>query len=143
MGQTDVLVAGKLYADPAAVKRRLLSIIESSVPTLIFAQTRDELFKLYTTSILSGMHFKVSAIPQDFPTPSSSTEFKPPEMTALFEEGVRQALAGHWRTSPAGAGEGETLIQRSSTRLTYRPRATVSAPHISPGIPAPVNPVTK
>ena len=114
-----ILVAGKLYADPDQVKSRVLAIAQSSVSTLIAAQTRDELFKLYTASMLTGMNFKLSAIPQDFPAPKDSTEFDPAEMRSMFDEGVRQVTSGTaWRTTPPGAGEGETLIQRTGVRLT-------------------------
>lgn len=117
-----VVVAGKLYADPEPVKARVLKIAAGSVSTLIYAETRAELVKLYTTAMVAGMSYHLASIPQEFPAPTSSTEFDPAEMSRMFEEGRRQIrVRTAWRNSPPGAARGETMTQRAGTRLTRQP----------------------
>jgi predicted acylesterase/phospholipase RssA len=114
-----VIVAGKLYADPEPVKARVLPIAAGSVSTLIYAETRAELVKMYTAAMIAGMNYRLAAIPQEFRAPSDSTAFDPAEMGRMFEEGRRQALAGTaWRNCPPGTLDSEVLPQRAGTRLT-------------------------
>ncbi len=114
-----VVIAGKLFADPEVVKPRMLDIASGSVSTLIYAQTRSELGRMYHAAMLAGMNYHLAAIPQNFPAPGDSKKFDPVEMTRMFEEGRRQALAGTaWRTSPPGSTEGENVAQRAGNRLS-------------------------
>jgi predicted acylesterase/phospholipase RssA len=113
-----VIVAGKLFPDPDPVKPNALTIAGKSVSALIHAQTRGDLGKLYLASILTGMNYRLAAIPADFPTMVSSTDFDPVEMTKLFEEGVRRARAGTaWRATPPGLEKGEAVSQRQGVQL--------------------------
>jgi predicted acylesterase/phospholipase RssA len=122
-----VVVAGKLYADPEPVKARALKIAGASVSSLIYAETRVELVKLYTTAMIAGMNYHLAAIPPEFPAPSDSTKFDPADMRRLFEEGRRQALTGSaWRNNPPGTHGGESLVQRAGTHLTRQPSAPTS-----------------
>ena len=121
LGGSDmyVIVAGKLFADPEQVKPRVLKIASGSVSTLIYAETRAELVKLYAMAMIGGVHYRVAAIPQDFKAPASSTDFDPAEMAKMFEEGRRQALnQTAWRRTPPGVDDGEVLTQRVGTKLT-------------------------
>lgn len=116
------LVAGKLYADPTTVSRRSLLIAADSVSTLIYAQTRGDLLKLYTACLLTGMNYYTAAIPADFLAPESSTDFDPKEMTRMFDEGRRRAASGmEWRTTPPGLEPGEGAFLRTGTTLTRVP----------------------
>jgi hypothetical protein len=129
-----VVVAGKLYPDPEPVPPRTLTIAATSVSTLIYAQTRDELVKLYTACVLTGMNYRLTAIPQDFPATASSTDFDPVEMTRMFDEGVRQAVSGTaWRATPPGLEAGEHVSQRGGVNLTVVP----SGPRPAVGPPQP------
>jgi hypothetical protein len=117
-----VVVAGKLYADPEPVPPKVLKIAGGSVSSLIYAQTRAELTKMYTVAMVAGMNYNLAAIPQDFPAPADSTTFDPAEMTRMFEEGRRQVLVGTaWRNSPPGTLDDENVAQRAGTRLTRQP----------------------
>lgn len=117
-----VIVAGKIYADPEVIRPWSLNQA-GNVSTLIYAQTRGDLQRLYTVCLLTGMDYFVSAIPPDYPTQTSSAEFKPVAMTALFEEGRRvMHSANPWRTLPPGAGPGESSLARHGPILTYRRR---------------------
>jgi predicted acylesterase/phospholipase RssA len=113
-----VIVAGKLYADPEQVSPKVLKIASASVSTLIYAETRVELLRLYTASMLTGMNYHQASIPQDFPAPKDSAEFNPEAMSRLFEEGRREVLLGKaWRSSPPGVEAHEALAQRAGTQL--------------------------
>jgi predicted patatin/cPLA2 family phospholipase len=118
-----LLVAGKLYADAEALRQRSLMIGTRSVSSVLYAQTRGDLQRLYLISTVSGMNYHLSAIPPEFPAPTSSTDFDRRAMTAMFKEGYALAAAGAgWRDSPPGAGPGESPLQRSSTNLIEIPR---------------------
>ncbi|OWK35695.1 patatin-like phospholipase family protein [Fimbriiglobus ruber] len=117
-----IIVAGKLYADPQEVSRRAIFIAGNSVTALIFAQTRGDLMKLYTATVLTGMNYHLTAIPPAFQVNSSSTDFDPAEMSRMFDEGVRQAMEGTvWRSTPPGLEKGEGVSERVGTRLTVVP----------------------
>ncbi|HVK17064.1 MAG TPA: patatin-like phospholipase family protein [Fimbriiglobus sp.] len=122
-----MLVAGKLYSDAAPIKERSLTLAGSSVSTIIYGQTRGDLQRMYLISILSGMSYNLAAIPPEFPAPMSSTEFSRGPMTAMFDEGYRQAAAGTaWRKSPPGVEPGESMLGRAGTVLTEQPRGSSS-----------------
>jgi hypothetical protein len=103
-----VIVAGKLYADPEVIKPSALAQAGKAVSTIIYAQTRGDLQRLWTYCLLSGMDYHATAIPQEFAGAGSSGEFKPEVMTGLFEEGRRMICSGTaWRTTPPGTGPDE------------------------------------
>lgn len=118
-----VVVAGKLYADPEVIRPRALTQAAKSVSTLIYAQTRGDLQRLYTVCLLTGMDYYVAAIPTEYPAPTSSNEFNPPVLTGLFEEG-RRVIHGPkpWRILPPGVGPGESVLDRAGPCLTFQPR---------------------
>ena len=117
------IVAGKLYADPEVIRSWSLAQASKSVSTLIYAQTRGDLQRLYTVCLLTGMDYYLSAIPAEYPAPTSSAEFKPVVMTALFEEGRRvMGTAKPWRTLPPGVGPGESTLNRAGPCLTFQQR---------------------
>lgn len=147
LANTDlyVLVAGKLYADPEPVRPRALAIAASSVSTVIYSQARGDLMKLYTACVLTGMNYRLTAIPPEYTAPASSTDFDPAEMTRMFDEGVRQAMSGAaWRSTPPGQEPGEGVSLRCGTTLLREPDGV---PPQSGGGPArrilPPNPVAK
>ena len=49
-----MIVAGKLYADPEVIRPWSLAQAGKSVSTLIYAQTRGDLQRLYTVCLLTG-----------------------------------------------------------------------------------------
>jgi hypothetical protein len=125
------IVAGKLYADPEVIRPRALTQAARSVSTIIYAQTRGDLQRLYTYCLLSGMDYYVSAIPPEYPAPVSSNEYKPDVLTALFEEGRRVIGSPKaWRTTPPGVSkaEGETVLERYGTCLIHAPMGRPQLP---------------
>lgn len=116
------LIAGKVYADPDRVRPRALSIASNSASALIYAETRGDLFKLYTACMLTGMNYHVAAIPAELSVPFASTDFNPEQMRGLFEQGVKWATSGPgWRTTPPGLEPGEEAFLRAGTALTRVP----------------------
>src|SRR5262249_41740814 len=135
------MVAGKLYADPAPVKPRTFNVAGSAIGSLLYSQTRGDLFNLFTLCLVGGMNFKLSAIPQDLPVPASSTTFEPDEMRVMYDEGVRLGRTGQaWRTTPPGFEAGEDSRARTGLRLTIDPAAgpaKTNAPPTDPGSRSP------
>ena len=114
-----IVIAGKLYADPEPVKPRALRIAGSGVSSLIYAQTRGDLYALYTTCVLTGMNYHVTAVPAAVPITTASTDFDPVEMGRLFQVGLDQAAAGTvWRRTPPGLEKGEGVSSRAGVELT-------------------------
>lgn len=145
-----MIVAGKLYADAEPLRPRALTIAESSITAVIYAQTRGDLQRLFLIATLAGMNYRVAAIPADFPAPASSTDFERGPMTAMFNEGYRRAASGQvWRRTPPGVGPGETPLKRQGTDLIYQPRGgtgltTEGGPGTGgilpiPGFPGPID----
>lgn len=119
-----VIVAGKLFSDPKVIKPRALSIAASNVETVLYAQTRGDLFRLWTYCTIRGQNFSMTAIPAEFEIPGSAVDFDPKAMTALFNEGVREMCTGKkWRITPPGMEPGETPLVRGGTNLIYEPRS--------------------
>lgn len=120
-----VIVAGKLYADPEVIKPSALTQAAKAVSTLIYAQTRGDLQRLWTYCLVNGMGFRVAAIPTEYADAGSSGTFDPKVMSGLFEEGRRMARsADPWRTTPPGTDptQGEMPQVRAGRDLTFVPR---------------------
>lgn len=128
-----VIVAGKLYADADPVTLRAPSIAASSISTLIYAQTRSNLNELYATAAVAGMNYYLTAIPQEYSAPESSTTFDPVMMSRMFDEGVRQVACGTaWRSDPPGLRAGERVAVRGSTDLTTGWGSTIGRRPVGP-----------
>jgi hypothetical protein len=157
-----MLVAGKLYADPEGVRPRTVSVVGAAASALLYASGRQDLFRFYLLSILTGMNYYYAAIPADFKTTGSSTNFDPVEMQKLYDEGYRRGLDGvtkrpagkgkgakaevgmAWQTLPPGLQPGEELRSRTGLRLAVRrePRDQPAQPPSgdSPGGGGPTTP---
>jgi len=117
-----VIVAGKLFADPGSVERKLLKIAEDSISALLYAQTRGDLFQMFAVCLATKMNYNLTAVPADAAAPADATSFDPVEMTALFEVGRKAAKEGDpWRHTPPGLQRGETAPPRAGTRFATRP----------------------
>ena len=127
-----VIVAGKLYADPACVERRALKLGESALHSMLYSQTRGELFRIYTLCLLSGMKFNLTSIPEDFRVSTDAMEFDASEMRRLYAAGYAAATSGRaWRDTPPGAEPYEQTQPRTGTQF-LAPGAIPSAPGIPP-----------
>ena len=114
-----LIVAGKLYPDPAPVQLKALSVAGSSISSLLYSSARAEVYRLFTYSILTGMNYYLAAVPADFDVGGSSVKFDPVEMTRLFEEGRREILTGTaWRRHPQSLDKSEDIRVRTGLNLT-------------------------
>ncbi|WP_439629319.1 patatin-like phospholipase family protein [Gemmata sp.] len=147
-----MIVAGKLYADPEPVPAYSLKIAGSAISTVLYAQTRGDLQRMFMLTMLTGMNYHLTSIPEDYDAPTSATEFDPVKMTAMFNEGAAMVRAGTaWRATPPGVDKSEAVLFRSKAALTPGPwlRNPVAQPPgafppTTPGgIPVPPPPVMK
>lgn len=117
-----VLVAGKLYAEPARVERRLLPIVADSLTSLVAAHVRGNLDQLYLIAKKTGMKYHLAAIPGDVSSSPDPMAFDPKWMGRLYDAGRRLATSGNpWRSSPPGDEVGEEVPDRTGSRLTSQP----------------------
>lgn len=133
------VVAGKLYADLEKIKPMALTLASKEISAMIYAQTRGDLQRYFTTGMLTGMNYFLTAIPPEYPAPISSMAFTIPQLTGMFNEGYRIACQGTaWRRTPPGVGPGEEDNVRTGTCLTYEVRGPVSRSEKGPIPFAPV-----
>jgi len=119
-----VIVAGKAYPDPKCVEPKALKIAASSLGALTSAQTRNELVRIFTFTLLTGMNFHVSAIPQQWPLNDDSMKFERAEMRNLFDGGYRLAAAGQaWSNLPPVLDASEQSRPRAGTEFWAPPMA--------------------
>lgn len=117
------IVAGKLYADPDPLRARALTVAGTSVSSVIYAQTRGDLQRIFTISLLSGMDYNVAAMDEAYDAPKSSTAFEAEPLLGMYNEGFREATAGApWRKSPPGSRTSEGVLERGGTDLQFAPR---------------------
>jgi hypothetical protein len=113
-----IILAGKAYVDPDCVKPTIPSIGGSAVSALTAAQARGDLIRIWTMCLVTGMNFRVAAIPQEYPAPKDSLEFDPTEMRKMFAEGYRLAASGQvWRDKPPGYQTQEQVVPRAGTEF--------------------------
>lgn len=148
-----MLLAGKIYSDPTSVPKESLKVAGSAITTVLYAQARGDLQRLFTLSMMAGMNYHLASIPQDFEGgPKSATDFDPAAMTCLFNEGMREVREGViWRKEPPALRKGEMPLVRTGTQLIgggYMPAHVGNpAPGFPPmtleGIPVPMPPFKK
>jgi hypothetical protein len=120
-----IVVAGKLYADPGCVERRLLPIATDSISALLYSQCRGDLFQVYALALATGMNYRMTSIPMDLDVPRDATSFDPKVMGWLYEQGRERAKSDHlWRTTPPGTEPGEEIPIRGGTQLQSLPKVS-------------------
>lgn len=113
-----IIVAGKYYADPGCVERRLIPIAADSITALLYSKCRADLFQLYALALSTGMNYRVTAIPPELKLPGDAATFDPAAMTFLYNAGREQAAGSNlWRSSPPGTEPGEEVPVRGGTTL--------------------------
>lgn len=122
-----LIVAGKLYADLEKIKPMALNLVGKEISAMIYAQTRGDLLRLFTASMLTGMNYYLTAIPQEYAAPTTGMAFNKQALTGMFNEGYRIVTEGvAWRRTPPGVGPGENNNIRAGTNLTYQVRGPIS-----------------
>ena len=110
------IIAGKLYANPECVRAKLFGILGKSVSSLVYAMTQNDLLRIYTLSLLTGMKFQFTSLRQDYEDTGDALLFDPIELVALFNEGAKvgRSVEG-WRANPPGTNANEQIIPRTGT----------------------------
>jgi predicted acylesterase/phospholipase RssA len=113
-----VVVAGKAFPDPKCTEDRALKIASRSLSTLTHAQTRNDLVRIYTLTMLTGMDFRVAAIPQDWPIQEDSMVFDQASMRSLYDRGYQWTVAGRaWADVPPVLDASQQSIPRAGTHF--------------------------
>ncbi|HEY1600972.1 MAG TPA: patatin-like phospholipase family protein [Pirellulales bacterium] len=113
-----VVVAGKAFPDPKCIEDRALKIASRSLSALTHAQTRNDLVRIYTLTMLTGMDFRVAAIPQDWPIQEDGMVFDEASMRNLYDRGYQWTVAGRaWADLPPVLDASQQSIPRAGTRF--------------------------
>jgi hypothetical protein len=121
-----LIVAGKLYADPTCTDRRTVRIGESALTSIVYSQTRGELFRIYALCLVGGMNYHLGAIPEDLRVGGEAMAFDPEVMRRLYRAGYAAGSGGTaWRDTPPGAEPHEQTRPRTGTQF-YAPGAGMS-----------------
>ena len=109
-------MAGKPFPDPNCVNRRAVKIAASALGALTHAQTRNDLVRIYTLTMLTGMDFHLATIPQDMSINSDSLSFDPADMQRLYQCGFQLAQTGRaWADVPPVLDASQQSVPRSGT----------------------------
>lgn len=113
-----LIIAGKNFPDAKCVKTRVVNIAAGALDALTSAQTRNDVTRIFTLTLLTGMEFHMTAIPQDIPVGESSMDFDPVTMNRLYHTGYQMARCGQaWRDSPPVIDPSEQSIPRHGTHF--------------------------
>jgi predicted acylesterase/phospholipase RssA len=113
-----VISSGKLYVNGDPVKRAVLSVTYEAISSMLYAGTRNDVFRIFYQALLCGMDFHLIAVPQDLPLNPDSLSFDPHELRRLYDIGreMGQTRKG-WRVTPPGAEIPEQTIPRTGTKF--------------------------
>ncbi|MFL5341025.1 MAG: patatin-like phospholipase family protein [Gemmataceae bacterium] len=113
-----IIVSGKLFADPAPVRLGFVPVAGSSLTSLLYAEARGDLYSLFTGSLVSGIKYHLTALPQEFVVNPDATSFDPVEMRRLYDEGVRIGKSPRpWQPVPPGPDLNEGCIPRAGVKF--------------------------
>ena len=113
-----VIEAGKIYADPQCVEPRFFKIAGSTVRSMLYTSGRNDLYRIYTLSLITGVNFHLAAVPQDFAMNLESLKPDVKEMRRLYELGLCFGRSGQeWLTKPNDTGVEENILPRAGLKL--------------------------
>jgi hypothetical protein len=85
---------------------------------LTYAQTRNDLVRIYTLTLLTGMDFRLATIPQDMAIGDDSLSFESGEMQRLYQRGFELAAAAQaWADVPPVLDASQQSIPRAGTEF--------------------------
>jgi hypothetical protein len=116
------VIATKLFLDPQCVRTKFGSLATEAINSLLYGMARNELYRMFTISLLTGMQFHYLALREDFRDNPDFLSFEPAEMQRLYAEGFRVGLTGEaWRTTPPGTEPQDQAVPRAGTRFVAPP----------------------
>jgi Patatin-like phospholipase len=114
-----ILLAGKLFADPACTKPKLIGILGSSVSSLIYGMTQNDILRIGYLCLLTGMEYRFAAIPREFEDDGDALNFEPKSMGKLFQAGYELGRTGTgWRSRSPGTLAEEQSVPRTGINFT-------------------------
>jgi predicted acylesterase/phospholipase RssA len=117
-----VIVAGKQYADPAAVKTRVLRVLGASAGVFYHGLQRAEVSRIYHSASRAGASVRVASLRQDFPITDTGIEFDQDSMNRLYAEGHAVGAGGPaWDPGPPERAPGDGTPIRTGNRFKSKP----------------------
>lgn len=117
-----VVVAGKQYADPAAVKSRVLKVLGASAGVFYHGLQRAEVSRVYHAAARTGAVVRVTSLRQEFPITDTGIEFDQESMGRLYAEGQTVGSGGPaWDPGPPERAPGDGTPIRTGTRFKTKP----------------------
>jgi hypothetical protein len=113
-----VVLAGKAYPEVGYVRKSVFDVLQVFLATAQAAGNRRDLSCLYHMARLSGVNFRMAAVPAELPTNASGLEFDPTEMGKLFDDGFRIGKGSLWWNAPPERIAGEIDPIRTGVKYT-------------------------
>jgi len=102
------------------IEGKIGPVIDATITSLMSKVTQGSLYRLWVLSMAYGADIHVTFVPPDYQLASGTLDFYPPDQTALFEFGYRQAVDGTaWATqhAPDTSDEFVSLIIESTESM--------------------------
>lgn len=118
-----VVCNGKLYADPNCTRPYVTNMLSASFRSIIYGKTRDELYRIYLNCLGSGVHFRLTAVPQDLKLEiAGGLALTAQDQQLLYGEGYRvgantKMMGSGWRDLPPGTDPAEQTMPRTGTKF--------------------------
>ncbi|VTS06138.1 patatin-like phospholipase family protein [Tuwongella immobilis] len=137
-----IIVAGKRFAEPSCPGTRLTDVASNSISSMLYAASRNDLIRMFTLCLITGMNYQVVSLPQHFQDSNNSLEFTPKEMQRLIRLGYEMAVHGRaWNKLPPETSVEERDIPRVGTKLKLLRNPGVPYPlTVDDGKPGPALP---
>ena len=133
-----VISSGKLFADPGCVEHGIRSITAATIQSLLYSNTRNDIYRIHDLALATGSHFRLIAVPPEMPLNPSSLHIDRVEMQRLFDVGYQMGLTGQgWLDAPPQL---ELECQPTNPPRTGVRFATVPPAPVPPG-PMPPGPM--
>jgi hypothetical protein len=91
-----VVYNGAIEPSTEPVNVTSLSVLERSIPTLLKYRGRSDIAILTNLVERSGINYRLTAIPPNFPQPANQLFGGPEWLAALYQYGVESGVAGAW-----------------------------------------------
>jgi predicted patatin/cPLA2 family phospholipase len=116
-----VIEAGKQFPDAQCVKSRIIPIVADSLRTTLHASSRNDLSRLYTLALITGVNYHLASVPEGYMTNIDALSFDSKGAKQLYDEGYRQGLTGRdWHTRLDNIGLEEDTVPRAGTKFQAR-----------------------
>jgi hypothetical protein len=136
------LIAGRLFSQPDCVEQKLVGILGTSISSLVYAMTQNDLLRISYLCLLTGAKYRFTAVPDAFQDDGDALDFDPKVMGQLFNTGYEVGRTGEgWRTRIPGTPADEQSVPRSGIDFTI-PNLPPPGATGGPVLPKPKDPTT-